>query len=282
MISLLPIVLAVLSVPQAVGAAPLELELRLELGKSVYLRREPLIFDLSLTNPSDRSLEIRYPIRGQPGWLEVRQVRGDGSLGKELGRQSLVDGGVCPVGGLPEELTWRLVAGQSQHARVWNENRARCGRVRVQARVLLAVGSDTAAVTDSAVVTIEVREPSGIDAAALALIEGRETVRLEGHGSVRVRDGLVPDSGSHLRRPSHEYFVEHHGGSVYADYVRSTMAGYVQGLEERCRLLEEILDGPHTGYPLREESRERLRRYERWSSARARTQSLRDSRGARE
>jgi ankyrin repeat protein len=75
--------------------------------------------------------------------------------------------------------------------------------------------------------TISILQPQGRDAEAYEFITARESVDMGGahrFGPGFMHSGLIRNGGSHHGRPVHEYFLKNYGDSVYADYVRYTLA----------------------------------------------------------
>lgn len=74
---------------------------------------------------------------------------------------------------------------------------------------------------------LNIQEPQGPNAAAYKFITRRELVDVGNgrkFGPGFMCGGLVRNSGSHHGRPVHEYFLKNYSDSVYANYVRYTLA----------------------------------------------------------
>jgi ankyrin repeat protein len=209
------------------------LTLALRTEKDEYLQLEPIRITTILESNSDTWFTFTYKLRKPAFAIEYFRVLDDGSL-VSVARTS------CPASWIicGHTRTWfakprfLVIDADSCHiVQQWlnkyDENCFEPGKVTIRAILEPLRGEHKGKQLMSNDLKLNIQEPQGPDAAAYKFITRRAIVDIgDGRkfGPGFMRGGLIRHSGSHHGRPVHEYFLNNYGDSVYADYVRYTLA----------------------------------------------------------
>ena len=209
------------------------LTLDLKTEKTQYLQLEPIRITTILENNSDTWFTFTYKLRKPAFAIEYFRVLDDGSLVSVTRTSYPASWIICG-----RTRTWftkprfLVIDADSCHiVQQWlnkyDENCFEPGKVTIRAILKPLRGEHKGKQLMSNDLKLNIQEPQGPDAAAYKFITRRGLVDIgDGRkfGPGFMYGGLLRHSGSHHGRPVHEYFLNNYGDSVYADYVRYTLA----------------------------------------------------------
>ena len=226
-------------------------------GKAKYIRREPIILSMLVTNKTGEDFTIAYPPEKSPSVITFYRVSEDGEE-KKLGEVSQRRVPMCGNASLTHPFDWTLEKGSNFVATHWDANRAPAGKVRFRAKFVISEGEHRDAEYVAHDLEVTVVEPEGVDRAAYEFMTTQSMIpTAEGRYSIAFLDGgLIPDSGSHHGKPVFDVFLRGFGDSTYACYVRYTLTLFARhpDTEEAMRgyesLMERIVRGAPRDFPL--------------------------------
>jgi len=258
----------------------LSLELRTE--KTQYLQAEPIRATTIIRNKSDTELTLRYEPEDRAALISYCRVLPDGHLAKvlEMKYPRVIFGG-C----LARPRFWGIFGRWSDEpidftiepnsfcvVNPWlnasiNKASFEPGETTFRAIFKPLAGEHRGKELHSNDVTIAILNPQGRDAEAYKFMTRRNAVdvgggRKFGPGFV-MYGGLFHQAGSHHGRPVHEYFVRNYGDSLYANYVRYTLA---MGSHHRdpngfVGMMSELISRAPRDFPLLPDAYAHLLRY---------------------
>jgi len=209
------------------------LTLDLKTEKTQYLQLEPIRITTILENNSDTWFTFTYKLRKPAFAIEYFRVLDDGSLVSVTRTSYPASWIICG-----RTRTWftkprfLVIDADSCHiVQQWlnkyDENCFEPGKVTLRAVLTPLRGEHKGKRLTSNDLILNIQEPQGSDAAAYKFITRRGLVDVGNgrkFGPGFMYGGLVRNSGSHHGRPVHEYFLKTYTDSVYANYVRYTLA----------------------------------------------------------
>jgi hypothetical protein len=234
------------------GGSP-AFSLTIEADRAQYIRLEPIRILVMIENRGEEAYTLRHAPDRDAAKVVFFRVLDGGEL-SELGTRTYRTPLFCGTPPLPTWLDWSIERGVSPLDTYWDHNRFDAGPVTIRATFTRLVGPGLGTPIVSNDVTLTIVEPEGRDAEAHAFLTRPGAIKIgERHWSLGSLDGgLVYSSGSHLGRQLHEEFLRRYGGSLYAHYVRFTMASYssLENQEHGARLFAEIVERAPRDFPL--------------------------------
>lgn len=214
--------------PVEVPAPQVALELHLKTSRQDYIRLEPVLATIDVKETSAMPYAVNLSKDQCAGKLDILQVEEGGAVkrvgGDEFCHQDRTN---KPQGGFFKR-NWRWQWGLARVGkRYWFQNSFPPGQVKLRA-VLTLVKPGVQFVSNE--VTIDVREPEGVDLQAYKFLTSAEPINLDNEtitAATIMDTGLFRSSGSQNAEKAHRYFVAHYPDSIYAEYVRYTMAQYL-------------------------------------------------------
>src|SRR6185503_12602878 len=206
-------------------APKVALTLKLELAKQDYIQLEPILASLVLDETTATRYSVSLLKTQCAGAMDILQVEEGGALKRVAGAEYCYEGrrrAYRPR----DQWSWKFKALGRRH---WVQNNFPPGKVTFRAVLTLWEPRVQFISND---VTIDVHEPAGLDLEAYKFLSSRQPIDLDGKP---IPAATILDTGFSRTPESanweevHRAFVAQFPASLYASYVRYTMAGYLSG-----------------------------------------------------
>jgi hypothetical protein len=235
------------------------LALDLKTEKTQYLQLEPIRITTMVRNNSDTWFTFPYKLRKPAFRIEYFIVLDDKnsvSLAKTPYPERWIFCGNAERW-FPKPSFLTLDSDSCHVVQQWlNHIYFEAGDLSLRAVLTPLLGEHKGKRLTSNVLELNIQEPQGPDAAAYKYITPRGTVDVgNGHkfGPGFMYGGLVLNSSSLHGRPVHEFFLKDYSDSVYANYVRYTLAidaMYPQRQDVLYKYMSDITDNCPRDFPL--------------------------------
>jgi len=227
------------------------LTLELETEKCQYLQLEPIRLTATLTNNSDTWFTFTYKRRKAAFVIEYFRVLDNGNLMNVATAThpaySVICGNTRRWFAKPRFFV--IDAGAFHVYQQWLHHNYGSsfepGRVTIRAVLEPLSGKHKGKQLVSNDLTINILQPEGLDAAAQEFITRKGMVDIRDgrkFGPGWLYGGLCPKGSSPHGRPVYEYFLHKYGQSLYANYIRYTLAIQTRHADKSDRFYRHMTD----------------------------------------
>ena len=239
--------------PRPPGKPP-QFQIVLRADKARYVQREPIRLCVEIRNVGAEDFSVDHAAGQEAALVEVyRNERYD----ERRMHASPLRVEVDPGEALPSTVfTWSIRKGDFLTESFWDENRYQPGTMTFRAAVAIRRGPHQGVTFLSDDLNVTIVKPEGADALAFrfmtvpGFVAGRDGVR---YNTGLVDQGIVPGRSGHVVAPLLDAFLEQHGDSTYAHYVRYNRAMTAVGEppDAFVKAMTGLLDQAPADFPLR-------------------------------